>query len=262
MMSSTSYAETSAATIQATFPASPEATLGTPTLFVLNDLLQYMCKCAQMHKSTISKKMNLLYVTVTPNLYKHYAGSEAYPVDCYPFPANVPNMPDYVGAINSNDHAARKCTHGMAPKKCNDIVNMYTVLINAFLDLIPIAFKQAYKQKRIEDPYAVFRKMFDWFVFKYGRTSAEGHKANCTVMALEWHPTIGFELLAARLFCKVTIANLAKYPSMTMTLLTLASASSIEWVSSQRSTRLGFSMATMPQRQTTSPPSAPFEQTQ
>jgi hypothetical protein len=76
-MSSTSYAETSAATIQAAFPAPPEATLGTPTLFDLNDLLQYMCKCAQTHKSTISKKMNLLYVAVNPNLYKHYAGNKA-----------------------------------------------------------------------------------------------------------------------------------------------------------------------------------------
>jgi hypothetical protein len=67
-MSSTSYTETPAATMQTAFPAPPEATLGTPTLCVLNNLLHYMCKCAQMHKSTISKKMNLLYVAVNPNL--------------------------------------------------------------------------------------------------------------------------------------------------------------------------------------------------
>ncbi len=54
--------------------------MGTPTLFVLNNLLQYMCKCAQMHKSTISKKMNLLYVVINPDLYKHYAGNKAYPL--------------------------------------------------------------------------------------------------------------------------------------------------------------------------------------
>ncbi len=198
--------------MQAAFPATPEATLGTPTLFVLNDLLQYMCKCIQTHKSTISKKMNLLYVVVNADLYKQYAGNEAYLVDCYPFPADVPDVPDYAGAINLNDCAIRKCTHGMALKKRNNVVNMNAVLIGAFLDLIPIALKQAYEQKRIEDPNAVFRKMFNWFVFKYGLTSAEDREANHTVMALEWHPSMGFELLAACLFREATFANLAKYP--------------------------------------------------
>jgi hypothetical protein len=160
-MSSTSYAETSAATMQAAFPAPPEATLGTPTLFVLNDLLQYMCKCAQMHKSTIFKKMNLPYVTVNPDLYKHHAGNKAYPVDCYPFPPDVPNVLGYAGSIDSNECAAWKCTHGMALKKRNDVVNMNAALIDVFLDLIPVAFKQAYEQKMMEDSNAIFRKMFD-----------------------------------------------------------------------------------------------------
>jgi hypothetical protein len=158
-MSSTSYAETPAATMQAAFPAPPEATLGTPTLTVLNNLLQYMCKCTQMHKSTISKMMNLLYVAVDPDLSKHYAGNEANTVDCYPFPTDVPDVPNYAGAIDSNDRAARKCTHGIALKKRNNVANMNGTLIVAFLDLIPIAFKQAYKQKRMEDPNAVFCAM-------------------------------------------------------------------------------------------------------
>jgi hypothetical protein len=208
---SSSYAETSAATMQAAFPAPPEATLGTPTLFVLNDLLQYMCKCAQTHKSTISKKMNLLYVAVNPDLYKHYAGNEAYPNRDYPFPNKGPDVPNYTGAINSNNRAAKKCTHEMALKKRNNVVNMNAALIDAFLDLIPVAFKQAYEQKRMEDPNTVFQEMFDWFVFKYGHMLAEDRKADCTVMASEWHPSMGFELLAACLFRGATFANLAKY---------------------------------------------------
>ncbi len=100
----------------------------------------------------------------------------------------------------------------MALKKCNDVVNMNAALIDAFLDLIPVAFKQAYEQKRMEDPNAIFREMFDCFIFKYGRTSAEDCEANHTVMASEWHPSMGFELLAARLLCGATFANLAKYP--------------------------------------------------
>ncbi len=171
-----------------------------------------MCKGAQMHKSTISKKMNLLYVAVNPDLYKHYAGNEAYPDGVYPFPNEVPNVPNYTGAIDSNDRAAKKCTHGMALKKCNDVVKMNAAIINVFLDLIPIAIKQTYKQKRLEDPNAVFCEMFDWFVFKYRCTLAEDCKANCTMMASKWHPSMGFELLAARLFRGATFANLAKYP--------------------------------------------------
>jgi hypothetical protein len=33
-----------------------------------------LCKCAQTHKSPISKKMNLLYVAIDPTLYRHYSG--------------------------------------------------------------------------------------------------------------------------------------------------------------------------------------------
>jgi hypothetical protein len=64
----------------------------------------------------------------------------------------------------------------------------------------------------MEDPNAVYPEMFNWFVFKYGRMSAEDREVNRTVMASEWHPSMGFELLAACLFRGATIANLAKYP--------------------------------------------------
>jgi hypothetical protein len=53
--------------------------------------------------------------------------------------------------------------------------------------------------------------MFAWFITKYGRTSADNHKANCTAMALEWHPSQGFKLLVRRLFRGATFANLAKH---------------------------------------------------
>ena len=64
----------------------------------------------------------------------------------------------------------------------------------------------------MENPNSVFRKMFAWFVTKYGCTSAEDRAANRNAMALEWHPSQGFELLVARLFRGATFANLAKYP--------------------------------------------------
>ncbi len=93
-MSSHAYAETSSATIRAGFPTPPEPTLGAPNLFILNNLLPYICKSAQTHKSTISKKMNLIYVAVDPSLYTHYSAGKAYPQDMYPFPDNVNEVPN------------------------------------------------------------------------------------------------------------------------------------------------------------------------
>jgi hypothetical protein len=38
---------------------------------------------------------------------------------------------------------------------------MNNTLINAFLDLIPVASKQSYKQIRMENPNSVFCEMFE-----------------------------------------------------------------------------------------------------
>ncbi len=98
-MSAHTYAKTSSATMRAGFPTPPEPTLGSPNLFILNNLLQYFCKCAQTHKSTISKKMNLLYVAVDPALYTHYLAGKAYPADQYPLSNDVDEVPDLLPAI-------------------------------------------------------------------------------------------------------------------------------------------------------------------
>jgi hypothetical protein len=114
MSSSAAYIETPAATMRSAFPKPPDLSLGTPNLFALNDLLQYMCKCAQTHESPISKKMNLLYIAIKDTLYAHYAGSEMYPDDNFPFPDKVTDVPDYTGAVIGNARAAINTTLTMA----------------------------------------------------------------------------------------------------------------------------------------------------
>jgi hypothetical protein len=116
MASSSSYVETLAATMCLAFPTPLELSLGTPNLSVLNNLLQYLCKCAQTHKSPISKKMNLLYVAINLTLYGHYSGSKAYPDADYPFPPKAVDVPHYSGCTDTNDCANVKVTHGMALK--------------------------------------------------------------------------------------------------------------------------------------------------
>ena len=198
--------------MRAGFPTPPEPTLGAPNLFILNDLLQYICKCAQTHKSTISKKMNLLYVAVDPGLYTHYSAGEAYPANNYPFPDDVDEVPNFSACNNNNDRAAAKITHAILLKTHNDVVNMNAALIDTLLGLIPTAFKLLYEQERMMDPNAVFHQCFDWFVTKYGHTSAEDREANRMAMAADWHPSMGFEVLTSRLFRGVTFVSLSGHP--------------------------------------------------
>ncbi len=127
--------------MRAGFPTPPEPTLGAPNLFILNNLLQYICKYAQTHKSTISKKMNLLNVAVDPGLYTHYSASEAYPANDYPFPDDVDEVLNFSACNNNNDRAAAKITHAILLKTCNDIINMNVALIDTLLGLISTAFK-------------------------------------------------------------------------------------------------------------------------
>ncbi len=194
------------------FPTPPKSSLGTPNIFVLNNLLQYFCKCAQTHKSPISNKMNLLYIAIDPSLYGHYSGGEAYPDADYPFPLKVTDVPNYSECTDTNDLTNVNVTHGMTLQQCNNVIYMNSALINAFLDLVPVAFKQSYKQIWMENPNFISCEMFAWFVVKYGCTSVDNREANCTAIALEWHPSQGFELLIACLFQGATFANLAKHP--------------------------------------------------
>ncbi len=62
------------------------------------------------------------------------------------------------------------------------------------------------------DPNSVFRQCFDWFVTKYGCTSAKDREAKCTAMAANWHPSMGFEVLTSCLFRGVTFTSLSDHP--------------------------------------------------
>jgi len=54
--------------------------------------------------------------------------------------------------------------------------------------------------------------VFDWFVTKYGRTSAKDRETNRTAMAADWHPSMGFEVLTSHLFRGITFASLSGHP--------------------------------------------------
>jgi hypothetical protein len=59
-------------------------------------------------------------------------------------------------------------------------------------------------------PNTVFLHMFDWFIKKYGITTAEEREDNRKRMAADWQPTDGFEQLVTRLFLGAAYASAAK----------------------------------------------------
>jgi hypothetical protein len=109
-----------------------------------------------MHKFTISKKMNLLYMAMDPSLYTHYSTGKVYPQDMYPFPYNVNKVPNFTACTNNNKQIATKILHLILLKMHYDVVNMNAALIDTLLSLIPTAIKLLYEQVRMIDPNAVF----------------------------------------------------------------------------------------------------------
>ncbi len=124
-MSSHAYTDTSSATMLAGLPTPSKTTLGAPNLFILDNLLQYICSnCTQMHKSTISKKMNLIYMAVDPSLYTHYFAGKAYPHDMYSFPDNVDEVPNFTTCTSNNKCAATKILHAILLKMQSNVINI------------------------------------------------------------------------------------------------------------------------------------------
>ena len=165
-----------------------------------------------MHKSTISKKMNLLYVAVDPSLYTHYSAGEAYPTNKYPFPAKVDEVPDFSVCNNDTDRTTAKIMHAILLKMCNNVVNMNAALINALLSLIPTAFKLLYEQEWMMDPNAVFHQCLT------GSSQSMDVLPPKIVKPIiqQWPPTgtpqWKFEVLTSRLFCGITFASLSGHP--------------------------------------------------
>jgi len=164
---------TSVTDMKAAFPTPPEHLrfIGTPTLTDFVQILIFIARCAQTHKSTISPNMNLLYVAVPPGVYAHYT-REAYPYGMYPYPPRPLDVPNFAGANGGTARENIKIQHALEVKRYTDVQNMNTALIDTFLELMPPSAKIAYNGIRISNPNAVFREMFEWFLNKYGETQA------------------------------------------------------------------------------------------
>ncbi len=137
---------TSVTEMKAAFPTPPShlAVISTPNFHDLVEVLIYIARCAQTHKSTISPNMNLLYVAVPPSVYTHYT-NEPYPAGLYPYPQRPTDAPNFAGTVGGNERENCKIAHAIEMKRYEDVQNMNTALVDVFLSLLPLQARIAYE---------------------------------------------------------------------------------------------------------------------
>ncbi len=89
---------------------------------------------------------------------------------------------------------------------------MNSALADVFLANLPKSIRDGYNPIRMGSPNTVFLHMFDWFIKKYGVTTAEEREENRKRMAADWQPTDAFEQLVTRLFLGAAYVSAARYP--------------------------------------------------
>jgi hypothetical protein len=203
--------ETSLISMKIAFPTAPKPVQGIPTLQSLIELMLHMCRCAQTHKTPTSKDMNMLFYAAAPDLYAFFT-KEAYPKKFFPFPKEVEEVPDFKNCTDDNQHETLRLTHALARKTRADIITMNAALSDVFLVNLPKLIRNGYNPIHMGSPNTVFLHMFQWFIKKYGVTTAEEQVENRQQMAADWQPADGFEQLVTRLFLGASYASAARYP--------------------------------------------------
>jgi hypothetical protein len=203
--------ETFLTNMKAAFPTAPEPVQGILVLQSLIELMFHMCQCAQTHKTPVSKDMNMLFHAAAPDLYAFFT-KDAYPTTFFPFPKEVEEVPDFNNCMDDNQRGTLKLTHTLAKKTRVDIDTMNAALSDEFLANLPKLIRNGYDPISMGSPNTVFLHIFDWFIKKYGITTAKEREENQQQMADDWQPTNGFEQLVIWLFLGMLYASAARYP--------------------------------------------------
>jgi hypothetical protein len=204
--------ETSLTSIKAAFPAAPDPIQGIPTLAALINLMLHICRCLQIQKTPASAKMNMLFCAASPGLYSFFT-TKAYPASFFPFPVEVDAIPDFSACTTDNERKTLKAKNARDCKTRAVIVTMNAALSDVFLVNFPKAICKTYAPIRMKQPNTVFLHMFDWFIMKYGKTTAEDCEDNRQRMAADWHSSNGFEPLATGLCIGASYVSLVMLPN-------------------------------------------------
>ncbi len=146
--------------MKAAIPAALDPIQGIPTLASLIDLMLYICRCSQTQKTPASATMNMLFCAVSPGLYSFFT-KEAYPSTFFPFPTEVPSVPDFSTYNSDNERETLKATNACDCKTRADIVTVNATLSDVFLGNLPKAIRDKYEPIRMKQPNTVFLHMFN-----------------------------------------------------------------------------------------------------
>jgi hypothetical protein len=202
--------ETSLADMKVGFPPAPKPIQGIPNLQSLIDLLFDMCRCSQMHRSPASANINLLFCAAPKDVYA-FPDKEAYPTAFAPFPPMVSDIPNFSTCNDEIKRATARATHALAKKTQADIIAMNIALTDIFLECLSSQVRASFQQQHLCKPNLIFIDMFLWFVNHYGKTTSEDRKANRQCMAVDWHPSNGFDHLPLCLFTSAAFTSRAGY---------------------------------------------------
>jgi hypothetical protein len=136
--------------------------------------------------------MNMLFCATAPDLYAFFT-KEAYPKEFFQFPKEVEEVPYFKNCTDGNQREMLKLTHALARKTRADIITINTALSDVFLANLPKSIRDGYDPICMGLPNTVFLHMFQWFIKKYGFTTAEEREENRQLMAADWQPANGFE---------------------------------------------------------------------
>ena len=192
MSTSNSHQTISKEAMLAGFPSAVPAITGEISPMELLRLFRHLIECAQS-TTTAYHELNFLFLVVPPSVWPVYSNGPR------PTPPQRPGTnPAYVQG-NAIQNQMIKDNWAVCKKYYEEDQNMNKALTERFLDLVPAAQRQGYKDILIGDPNRRFEDTFAYFYDNYGQEDEIEIENNKDKMKADWHPRDGFEVLKQRI---------------------------------------------------------------
>ena len=128
--------------------------------------------------------MNMLFCAASPGLYSFFT-NKAYPSTFFPFPTEVPSVPDFSTCNFDNEHETMKATNARNHKLRADIVTMNAALSDVFFVNLPKAICERHEPICMKQPNTVFHTCLTGS----SRSMAKQQPKIAKIIGSEWPPT-------------------------------------------------------------------------
>ena len=174
------------------FPAAVPAIESDISPMELLRVFRHLIECAQS-TTTAYHYLNFLFLVVPPSVWPVYSNGPR-PTN----PVHPGTNPGYIdGSVIENQMI--KDQWAINKKYFEEDQNMNKALTERFLQLVPAAQRQGYKDILVGDPNRRFETTFAYFYDNYGQEDEIEIENNKDKMKADWHPRDGFEVLKQRI---------------------------------------------------------------